>query len=110
MNKTLTIVTALLVSAFIGYFATNQIVSNKASEQIERLTGHKLQELGVQYSDLRVNPAGGSMTLRNVQIDEAYAEELTVRASRWKPPTFASQTTAGEKVSKSTKEKPTSMP
>jgi len=81
MNKTLTIVTALLVLAFIGYFATNQIVSNKASEEIERLAGPKLQELGVQYSDLRVNPAGGSLTLRNVQIDEAYAEELTVKAS-----------------------------
>ena len=81
MNKTLTIVTALLVLAFIGYFATNQVVSNKASEEIERLAGPKLQELGVQYSDLRVNPAGGSLTLRNVQIDEAYAEELTVKAS-----------------------------
>ena len=81
MNKTLTIVTALLVLAFIGYFATNQIVSNKASEEIERLAGPKLQELGVQYSDLRVNPAGGSLTLRNVQMDEAYAEELTVKAS-----------------------------
>ena len=81
MNKTLTIVTALLVLAFIGYFATNQIVSNKASEEIERLAGPKLQELGIQYSDLRVNPAGGSLTLRNVQIDEAYAEELTVKAS-----------------------------
>ena len=81
MNKTLTIVTALLVLAFIGYFATNQVVSNKASEEIERLAGPKLQELGIQYSDLRVNPAGGSLTLRNVQIDEAYAEELTVKAS-----------------------------
>lgn len=81
MNKTLTIVTALLLLAFIGYFATNQIVSNKASEEIERLAGPKLQELGIQYSDLRVNPAGGSLTLRNVQLDEAYAEELTVKAS-----------------------------
>ena len=81
MNKTLTIVTALLVLAFIGYFATNQVVSNRASEEIERLAGPKLQELGIQYSDLRVNPAGGSLKLRNVQIDEAYAEELTVKAS-----------------------------
>ena len=54
MNKTLTIVTALLVLAFIGYFATNQVVSNKASAEIERLAGPKLQELGIQYSDLRV--------------------------------------------------------
>ena len=81
MNKALTITTAVLVLAFIAYFATNQVVSNQASAEVERLAGPKLQELGVQYSDLRVNPAGGSLTLRNVQLEEAYAEELTVGAS-----------------------------
>lgn len=81
MNKALTVGTAVLILAFIGYFATNQVVSNKASEEVERIAAPKLTELGVKYSDLRVNPAGGSLTLRNVQIENAYAEEVTVRAS-----------------------------
>lgn len=81
MNKTVTVGAAVLILAVIGYFVVNRVVSNKASEEVERLAAPKLKELGVSYSDMSVNAGGGSLTMRNVQFEEAYAEEVTVRAS-----------------------------
>jgi len=80
MNRTLTVLTVVLLLAFAGYFVGNRVVASRASAEIERLAGPKLHELGIAYSELSVNPAGGTLTLTNVAFEEAYAEALTVGA------------------------------
>lgn len=77
MNRKFIILGAVVLVLGLGLYVGNVILGNQAAEEVERLVGPKLEELGITYSALSVSPMGGTLTLNDIEADGLSAESVT---------------------------------
>ena len=81
--KRITIAAVVLLLLGAGFYFVNKLAADKAAEEINAILTPKLEEVGIEYEELEVNPAAGILTFRNIESEngEVSAQIVSVQST-----------------------------
>ena len=81
--KRITIAAVVLLLLGAGFYFVNNLAADKAADEINAILTPKLEEIGIEYEELEVNPTAGILTFRNIESEngEVSAEIVSVQST-----------------------------
>ena len=81
MKRTLIFVALIVIG--LGVYFAHSYLARKAAEELDAILGPKFKEAGASYGELEVTPISGTITLKNIAIDDEDVSigEISVRST-----------------------------